>query len=134
MDRVFIQYNKSAYCRLKVGFDKEEDQFFGDSDWFSGKGYWYEKDGLQVKIISNAGWFVGSIAVQETNAKDITEALKQHPLIIQKGRLQVEIRSHAIKIEQQEKIKQEDMVKALHVYGDYNRMATIRSVIMKIYK
>ena len=26
------------------------------------------------------------------------------------------------------------MIKALHVYGDYNRMATIRSVIMKIYK
>ena len=133
VDRVFIQYNKSAYCRLKVGFDKEEDQFFGDSDWFSGKGYWYEKDGLQVKIISNAGWFVGSVAVQETNVKDITEAIKQHPLIIQKG-LQVEIRSHAVKIEQQEKIKQDDMVKALHVYGDYNRMATIRSVIMKIYK
>eukprot|EP00978_Attheya_sp_CCMP212_P005013 scaffold11078_cov48-Attheya_sp.AAC.1 len=98
-----------------------------------GKGYWYEKDGLQVKIISNAGWFVGSIAGQETNVKDITEAIKQHPLIIQKG-LQVEIRSHAVKIEQQEKIKQDDMVKALHVYGDYNRMATIQSVIMKIYK
>jgi hypothetical protein len=133
VDRVYIQYNKSAYCRIKVGFDKEEDQFFGDNDWFTGKGYWYEKDALQVKIISNAGWFVGSIAVQETNVKDVAEAINQHPLIIQKG-LQVEIRSHAVRIEQQEKIKQEDMVKALNVYGDYNRMATIRSVLMKIYK
>jgi hypothetical protein len=118
---------------MKVGFDGEEDLFFGDNDWFSGKGYWYEKDELQVKITSNAGWFVGSVAIKESNVKDLAEAIRQHPLLKAKG-LQVSIRSHAIKIDQQEKIKPEDMIKALHVYGDYTRMGTLREVIRRIYK
>jgi predicted ribonuclease YlaK len=67
------------------------------------------------------------------NIKDFSEAVSQHPLLVSKG-IQVEIRTHAIKIEQQEKLKQEDMVKALHVYGDYNKMATIREDIQQIYR
>jgi hypothetical protein len=133
VDRVYIQYGRAAYCRMKVGFDGEEDLFFGDNDWFSGKGYWYEKDELQVKITSNAGWFVGSIAIKESNVKDLAEAIRQHPLLKAKN-LQVSIRSHAIKIDQQEKIKPDDMIKALHVYGDYTRMGTLREVIRRIYK
>jgi hypothetical protein len=133
VDRVFIQYGRAAYCRMKVGFDGEEDLFFGDNDWFSGKGYWYEKDELQVKITSNAGWFVGSAAIMEANVKDLAEAIRQHPLLKAKG-LQISIRNHAIKIEQQEKIKPDDMIKALHVYGDYTRMGTLREVIRRIYK
>jgi hypothetical protein len=133
VDRVFIQHNKSAYCRIKVSFDVDEDRFFGDTDWFSGKGCWYEKDFLQVKIITCGGWFVGSVAMAGGNVKDFSEAVSQHPLLVSKG-IQVEIRTHAIKIEQQEKLKQEDMVKALHVYGDYNKMATIRDVIRRIYR
>jgi hypothetical protein len=133
VDRVYIQYGRAAYCRMKVGFDGEEDLFFGDNDWFSGKGYWYEKDELQVKITSNAGWFVGSVAIKESNVKDLAEAIRQHPLLKAKN-LQVSIRSHAIKIDQQEKIKPDDMIKALHVYGDYTRMGTLREVIRRIYK
>ena len=133
VDRVFIQHNKAAYCRMKVSFDVDEDRFFGDTDWFSGKGCWYEKDFLQVKIITCAGWFVGSVAMVGGNVKDYSEAVSQHPLLVSKD-IQVEIRSHAIKIEQQEKLKQEDMIKALHVYGDYNKMATIREVMRRIYR
>jgi hypothetical protein len=32
VDRIFIQYGRAAYCRMKVGFDGEEDLFFGDND------------------------------------------------------------------------------------------------------
>lgn len=67
------------------------------------------------------------------NVKDYSEAASQHPLLVAKG-IQVEIRAHVIKIDQQEKLKTEDMVKALHVYGDYNKMATIREVIRRIYR
>jgi hypothetical protein len=133
VDRVFIQHNKAAYCRIKVSFDIDEDLFFGDTDWFSGKGCWYEKDFLQVKIITCAGWFVGSVAYQGGNVKDFSEAISQHPLLVSKN-IQVEVRTHAIKIEQQEKLKKEDIVKALHVYGDYNKMATIREVLRRIYR
>jgi hypothetical protein len=63
---------------------------FEDSDWFSSKGYWYKKDPLQIKIISNAGCFVGSNTIEGANVKVVTEALKQHPLVLQKG-LQLEI-------------------------------------------
>jgi hypothetical protein len=66
------------------------------------------------------------------NVKDFSEAISQHPLLVFKG-IQVEIRTHAIKIEQQEKLKQDNMVKALHVYSDYNKMATIREVLRRIY-
>jgi predicted ribonuclease YlaK len=66
------------------------------------------------------------------NVKDYSEAVSQHPLLVAKD-IQVEIRAHAIKIEQQEKLKKDDMVKALHVYGDYNKMATIREVIRRIW-
>ena len=131
VDRVFIQYNKSAYCRVRVGFDEEEESFFGDRDWFSGKGYWYEKDDLQVKITANAGWFVGSSS--DTNMKDLAEAIRMHPLV-KKSLLPISIRIHAIRIEQGEKFKTEDMIKAVHVYGDYNKMSTTRSVLRKIYK
>jgi hypothetical protein len=133
VDRVFIQHNKAAYCRMKVSFDVDKDRFFGDTDWFSGKGCWYKKDFLQVKIITCAGWFVGSVAMVGGNVKDYLQAVSQHPLLVSKD-IQVEIRAHAIKIEQQEKLKTDDMVKALHVYGDYNKMATIREVMRRIYR
>jgi hypothetical protein len=128
VDRVFIQHNKSAYCRIKVAFDVNDDRFFEDTDWFLGKGCWYKKDFLQVKIITCGGWFVGLVAIVGGNMKDFLGAMSQHPLLVSKG-IHVEIRTHTIKIEQQEKLKQEDMVKALHVYSDYNKMATIREVI-----
>jgi hypothetical protein len=133
VDRGFIQHNKAAYCRIRVSFDVDEDRFFGDTDWFSGRGCWYEKDFLQVKIVTCAGWFVGSVALIRGNVKDYSEAVSQHPLLVAKN-IQVEIRAHAIKIEQQEKLKKDDTVKALHVYGDYNKMATIREVIRRIYR
>jgi hypothetical protein len=38
VNRVFIQHNKAAYCRIKVSFDIDEDQFFSNTDWFSGRG------------------------------------------------------------------------------------------------
>ena len=101
VDRVFIQHNKAAYCRIKISFDVDEDRFFSDTDWFLGKGCWYEKDFLQVKIITCAGGFVGSVAMVGGNTKDFSEAISQHPLLVSKD-IQVEIRTHAIKIEQQE--------------------------------
>jgi hypothetical protein len=41
---------------------------------------------------------------------------------------------HAVKIEQQEKIKYNYMVKAIHAYGDYNKMAMIHKVMRSIYR
>jgi hypothetical protein len=133
VNRVFIQHNKAAYCRIKVSFDINDNLFFSDTDWFWGKGCWYEKDFLQVKIITCRGWLVGSVATPGGNVKDCSEAVSQHPLPVAKG-IRVEIRMHAVKIEQQEKIKQDDMVKALHMYGVYNKMATIREVTRRIYR
>jgi hypothetical protein len=85
VDGVFIQHNKAAYCRIKVSFDVDEDRFFGDTNWFSGEGCWYEKDFLQVKIIACGGWFVGLVAmIGGTNVKDFLEAVSQHPLLVSK--------------------------------------------------
>jgi hypothetical protein len=72
---------------------------------------------VQVKITSNAGWFVGLAAIMEVNVKDLAKVIRQHPLLKAKS-LHVSIRSHTIKIEQQECIKPDDMIKALQVYGD----------------
>jgi hypothetical protein len=55
---------------MKVSFDVNKDLFFSDTDWFSGKGCWYKKDFLQVKIITCRGWFVGSVAMVGGNVKD----------------------------------------------------------------
>jgi hypothetical protein len=62
-----------------------------------------------------------------------SEAVSQHPLLVPKG-ICVEVPMHAVKIEQQEKIKQDDMVKALHMYSNYNKMDMIREVMRRIYR
>ena len=116
IDRVFIEYNKAAYCRMRISFDIEEERFFGD-EWFKSRGYWLAKDKLQVRIICNIGWLMGSAAIQEANGKDLGEALRQIPSITEKA-LPVDIRMHGIKLEQQEKINRKDQVKAANVYGD----------------
>jgi hypothetical protein len=132
VDRVFIEYNKAAYCRMRIAFDTEEDRIFGD-EWFKSRGYWVAKDKLQVRIICNIGWLMGSAAIQEANGKDLGEALRQLPIISERS-LSVDIRMHAIRLEQQEKINKKDLVRAANVYGDYNKAATIRQTIRKIYK
>jgi hypothetical protein len=132
VDRVFVEYNKAAYCRMRIAFDMEEEQFFGD-EWFKSRGYWLAKDKLQVRIICNIGWLMGSAAIQEANGKDLGEALRQIPDISAKS-LPVDIRMHGIKLEQQEKINRKDQVKAANVYGDYTKAALTRQTIRKIYK
>ena len=132
VDRVFIQYNKAAYCRLKIGFDIDEDIFF-KNEWFSANDYWYDKDELQTKITMNCGWLVGSFASTDANSKDLGEALRQHPLIMSKG-IDVATRIHAIRISQQERPQKEDMVRAVHIYCDYNKVAVVREVVRRIYK
>jgi hypothetical protein len=76
---------------------------------------------------------MGSAAIQEANGKDLGEALRQLP-IISKRSLSVDIRMHGIRLEQQEKINKKDLVRAANVYGEYNKAATIRQTIRKIYK
>jgi hypothetical protein len=132
VDRVFIEYNKAAYCRMRLAFDIEDERFFGD-EWFKSRGYWMAKDKLQVRIICNIGWLMGSAAIQEANGKDLGEALRQVPLVNDKS-LPVDIRMHGIKLEQQEKIPRKDQVRAANVYGDYNKAATTRQIIRKFYK
>jgi hypothetical protein len=131
VDRVFIEYNKSAYCRLRIGFDIDEVQFFED-DWFKSRGYWVGKDKLQIRIICNVGWLMGSAAIQEANGKDLAEALRQLPGV--KDKLPLDIRMHGIKLEQQEKINRKDLVRCANVYGDYNKAAATRLIVRKIYK
>jgi hypothetical protein len=132
VDRVFVEYNKAAYCRMRIAFDIEEERFFGD-EWFKSRGYWLATDKLQVRIICNIGWLMGSAAIQEANGKDLGEALRQMPDIINRS-LPVDIRMHGIKLKQQEKINRKDQVKSANVYGDYNKAALTRQTIRKIYK
>jgi hypothetical protein len=118
---------------MRVTFDTEEERFFGD-EWFKSRGYWLAKYKLlQVRIICNIGWLMGSAAIQEANGKDLGEALCQIP-IISKRLLPVDIRMHGVKLEQQEKINKKDLVKSANVYGDYNKAAITRQTIRKIYK
>jgi hypothetical protein len=132
IDMVFIEYNKAAYCQMRIAFDMEEERLLGDK-WFKSRGYWLAKDKLQVHIICNTGWLMGSAAIQEANGKDLGEALRQLP-IISEILLLVDIRMHGIKLKQQEKINKKDLVRAANVYGDYNKAATTRQTIRKIYK
>jgi hypothetical protein len=80
VDIIFIESNKAAYCQMHFEFDTEEERFFGE-EWFKLRGYWRAKDKLQVRIICNIIWLMGSAAIQEANGKDLGEALHPIPII-----------------------------------------------------
>jgi hypothetical protein len=54
VDRVFIEYNKLAYCRLRIAFDIKEDGFFEDDCFLSHRDIGSEKTNYRYTLSAMA--------------------------------------------------------------------------------